>query len=145
MSNLIEQRVEAARRGENPYVITRMPSGWLAIGDTQPLRGYCVLLADPIVPSLNALNAAERVRYSLAVIRAGDALLALTGAVRINYETLANAEPSLHTHIIPRYAEEPEDKRRMPPMLAYDWGGTRRFGEDADGELMGALRTWILR
>ena len=145
MSNLIEQRVEAARRGENPYVITRMPSGWLAIGDTQPLRGYCVLLADPIVPSLNTLNAAERIRYSLDVIRAGDALLAVTGAVRISYETLANAEPSLHTHIIPRYADESEDKRRMPPMLAYDWAESRLLDEGADGQLMAALRTWMLR
>ena len=44
MSNLIEQRVQAARRGENPYVIARMTSGWLVIGDIQPLPGYCLLL-----------------------------------------------------------------------------------------------------
>ena len=99
MSNLIEQSVEAARQGDNPYVIARMPSGWLVMGETQPLRGYCVLLADPIVPSLNALSEAERVCYSLDAIRAGDALLAVTGAARINYETLANAEPiAPHPH-----------------------------------------------
>jgi diadenosine tetraphosphate (Ap4A) HIT family hydrolase len=141
--NLIEQRVEAARRRENPYVIVKLPSGWLCIGDTQPLRGYCVLLADPVVQSLNALNEADRIRYSLDVIRAGDALLAVTGAVRINYETLANAEPSLHTHIIPRYADEPEDKRRMPPMLAYDWAASRQFDEATDGIWARALRDWL--
>ena len=141
MTNLIEQRVEAARRGDNRYVVAKLPSGWLCIGDTQPLRGYCVLLADPIVASLNALNEAERIRYSLDVIRAGDALLAVTGAVRINYETLANAEPSLHTHVIPRYADEPEDKRRMPPMLAYDWAGSRAFDAGRDGDLVAALRS----
>ncbi len=143
MPNIIEQRVEAARRGDNPYIIARMPSGWLCIGDTQPLRGYCVLLGDPIVASLNAMNEAERTQYSLDAIKAGDALLAVTGAARINYETLANAEPSLHTHIIPRYADEPEDKRRMPPMLAYDWAGSRPFDADLDGELVVALRSWL--
>ena len=144
MSNLIEQRVEAARRGENPRVIARLPSGWLCLGDTQPLRGYCVLLADPVASTLNALSEPDRVRYSLDVIRAGDALLAVTGAARINYETLANAEPSLHTHIIPRYADEPEDKRRMPPMLAYDWAGSRAFVAAEDGDMMAELRAWLL-
>lgn len=48
MANLIVERVEAARRGRNQYVICRMKSGWLAIGDVQPLSGYCVLLADPV-------------------------------------------------------------------------------------------------
>ena len=143
MANLIEQRVEAARKGENPCVVAKLPSGWLCIGDTQPVRGYCVLLADPIVPSLNALSEPDRIRYSLDVLRAGDALLAVTGATRINYETLANAEPSLHTHIIPRYVDEPEDKRRMPPMLAYDWAGSRAFDVEMDGALMRAMRSWL--
>jgi hypothetical protein len=26
-----------------------MRSGWLVIGDVQPLPGYCLLLADPVV------------------------------------------------------------------------------------------------
>ena len=143
MANLIEQRVEAARRGENPNVIAKMPSGWLVIGDTQPLPGYCILLADPIVSSLNALNEADRIRYSLDVIRAGDAILAVTGAARINYETLANADPSLHTHIIPRYADEPEDKRRLTPMLAYAWAGSRKFDAAEDGDFMRMLGHWL--
>lgn len=45
MANLIEQRVEMARNGQNPYVICKMKSGWLVIGDVQPLPGYCVFLA----------------------------------------------------------------------------------------------------
>jgi hypothetical protein len=86
MSNLIEPRVALARDGVNPYVIARMPSGWLVIGDVQPLPGYCLLLADPVVESLNALDQATRIRYCLDVIHAGDALLHVTGAYRINYE-----------------------------------------------------------
>ena len=91
----------AARRGANLYVIARLPSGWAVIGDVQPLPGYCLLLADPITESLNALSEPARIAYSLDMIRIGDALLQVTDAYRINYETLANSEPSLHTHIIP--------------------------------------------
>ena len=91
MANLIEQRVEMARNGQNPFVICKMKSGWLVIGDVQPLPGYCVFLADPLVESINALGAAARTQYSLDVIAAGDAVLASTDAYRINYETLGNA------------------------------------------------------
>ncbi len=143
MSNLIEQRVEAARRGENTLVIARMPSGWLVIGDVQPLPGYCLLLADPVVASANALSAAQRARYALDVFRIGDALLAVTGAHRINYMTLANLEPSLHTHIIPRFLDEPEDKRRAPPFQAYDWATARPFDPVADGPFMDKMRNWL--
>ncbi len=143
MSNLIEQRVEAARRGENPFVIARMPSGWLVIGDVQPLPGYCLLLADPVVASPNALSEAERARYAQDVFRIGDALLAVTGAHRINYMTLANLEPSLHTHIIPRFHEESDEKRRAPPFQAYDWAASRPFDAAIDKPLMDKIRDWL--
>ena len=143
MSNLIEQRVELARQGRNPAVICAMKSGWLVIGDIQPLAGYCLLLADPVVESLNDLGTAERARYCADMIRIGDALLAVTKAYRINYETLANAEPSLHTHIIPRYASEPDALRRDLAFRAYDWKTARKFDAVVDGPFMAAMRRWL--
>ncbi|WP_168076712.1 hypothetical protein [Caulobacter sp. SSI4214] len=140
MANLIQHRVTLARRGENPYVITRMPSGWLVIGDVQPLPGYCLLLADPVVESLNALSAADRARYASDVATIGDALLAVTGAYRINYETLGNLEPALHTHITPRYVHEPRFKRRLPRGLAYPRFLARRFDAERDQPFITAMR-----
>jgi diadenosine tetraphosphate (Ap4A) HIT family hydrolase len=140
LANLIEERVELARRGRNPFVICRMKSGWLVIGDVQPLPGYCVLLADPLVESLNALDEAGRTQYSLDTIRAGDAILAVTDAYRINYETLCNAEPALHTHIVPRYRTEPDDKRRRVPWNAYDWSTSRPFDPVHDGLFVEHMR-----
>ena len=140
MANMIETRVEAARRGENPYVIARMASGWLVIGDVQPLAGYSLLLADPVVESINALGESDRARYWLDVTRIGDALLAVTGAWRINYETWCNQEPSLHTHITPRYLTEAEADRRRPAVVAYDWSSARRFDRELDGAFVARMR-----
>jgi diadenosine tetraphosphate (Ap4A) HIT family hydrolase len=140
LANLIEQRVDLARRGQNPYVICRMGSGWLVIGDVQPLPGYCLLLADPVVESVNAMTRDERIQYSLDMIEAGDAVLAVTDAYRINYETLGNAAPALHTHIIPRYRHEPDDKRRRPAWVGYDWPTSRRFDPVADRGFVEAMR-----
>ena len=55
MFSSIRERVAAARAGANPTIICRMPSGWLALGDRQFLPGYCFLLPDPVVDSLNDL------------------------------------------------------------------------------------------
>jgi diadenosine tetraphosphate (Ap4A) HIT family hydrolase len=140
LANLIEQRVEMARNGQNPFVICKMKSGWLVIGDVQPLPGYCVFLADPLVESINALDAAARAQYSLDVIAAGDAVLAATDAYRINYETLGNAEPALHTHILPRYRDEPDEKRRRPGWVGYDWPTSRKFDPVQDGPFIERVR-----
>ena len=114
MTTLIHRRVEAARAGTNPTVITRMPSGWAVLSDNQILRGYSLLLPDPVVPDLNALAENQRSRYLLDMAILGDALLEVTGAFRINYEILGNTEPALHVHVIPRYLSEPEEFRKGP-------------------------------
>jgi diadenosine tetraphosphate (Ap4A) HIT family hydrolase len=140
MPNLIEQRVAMARDGANPYVIARLPSGWLVIGDVQPLPGYCLVLADPVVASINDLGEADRARYSLDVIAVGDALLKVTGAWRINYETWGNGEPALHTHIMPRYASEPVLARTRPACMSYDWATARTYDPVADADFIARMR-----
>jgi len=140
VTNLIQQRVESARRGENPYVISRLNSGWLVIGDVQPLPGYCLLLADPVIESLNALTGHARSTYLDDMVAIGDALLEATRAFRINYETWGNAEPALHTHLMPRYLDEPEEKRRKPACMSYDWAKARPFDPTLDGPFIEAMR-----
>ena len=90
MSTLIHQRVAAARAGTNPTVICQMPSGWVVLCDVQFLRGYSILLPDPVVPDLNSLDREQRAQYLLDMVTIGDALLEVTGAFRINYEILGN-------------------------------------------------------
>jgi diadenosine tetraphosphate (Ap4A) HIT family hydrolase len=135
---LIMERVEQARNGTNDKVICRMPSGWAAMGDVQFLPGYCLLLPDPVVASLNDLDADARAIYLLDMARIGDAVLQASGASRINYEILGNSEPELHCHIFPRYASEPDDKRKMPVWF-YDWKNALPYAEDVHGELRKAI------
>lgn len=138
---LIASRISAAHRGENPHVIARLASGWAVLGDTQPLRGYCLLLADPVAPHLNALAPDARRAFLDDMGRLGDAVLGVTGAVRINYEILGNLVPELHAHVIPRFADEAEALRAKPPMSAYDWTGARASDPGgADRDLIAAIR-----
>ncbi len=123
---LIHRRVASAREGTNQAVITRMPSGWAVMGDTQVVRGYCLLLPDPVVPDLNALAGSARAAFLHDVTVLGDALLRVTGARRINYEILGNLEPALHAHLFPRYDSEPAELRTRPVWF-YDWSAAPAF------------------
>jgi diadenosine tetraphosphate (Ap4A) HIT family hydrolase len=138
MDTLIHRRVAAARAGELPQVIARMASGWAVLGDAQFLPGYSLLLPDPVVPHLNALTGAARAQFLADMTTLGDAILAVTKAVRINYEMLGNLEPALHAHVFPRHDHEPPELRTKPVWF-YDWQVAPQFDERRDRPLMNAI------
>jgi diadenosine tetraphosphate (Ap4A) HIT family hydrolase len=140
---LIADRVGLARRGGNEAVVCRLPSGWAVLGDVQFLPGYCLLLADPVVSSLNDLDAASRAEFLRDMTRLGDAILQVTSAERINYEILGNSEPELHAHVFPRYATEPPELRRLPAWF-YDWAAAPQYDVEAHAGLRDALRTALV-
>lgn len=139
MPTLIHRRVEQARKGENPAVIGRTKSGWIVMGDRQVVRGYCLLLPDPVVGTLNDLSGDVRDQYLHDMAAAGDVVLAVTGAARINYEILGNLEPALHAHLFPRYTDEPAELRARP-IWFYDWNRAPVFDPHEHRTLMDDLR-----
>ncbi len=136
----IHRRVEACRAGCDATMIMRLPSGWAVMGDPQVLAGYSLLLPDPVVPHLNAMAPAAQAHFLADMARLGQAVLEVTGALRINYAMFGNLEPALHAHVFPRYADEPAQLRTAHPW-AYDWSVARRFDEARDRALLAALRT----
>jgi diadenosine tetraphosphate (Ap4A) HIT family hydrolase len=140
---MITDRVDLARRGANDTVICRLPSGWAVLGDVQVLPGWCLLLPDPVVPSLNDLDDTRRAEFLRDMVHLGDAILQITSAERINYEILGNSEPELHAHVIPRYATEPPERRRLPAWF-YDWEAAPRYDPEACAGLREALRNALV-
>ena len=135
----ISERVTLAREGKSPAVVCRVASGWVVMGDAQFLPGYCQLLPDPVVSSLNDLTGEARAAYLNDMARLGDAVLKVTGALRINYEILCNVVPELHAHVFPRFTTEPEDLR-LKPVWFYDWEAAPRFSEEQHGGLRQKIR-----
>lgn len=136
----IHQRVERLRDGLDPTLIVRMDSGWAVFGESQFLRGYSLLLPDPVVAHLNDFAPGARSVFLADMARLGDALLQATGALRINYAMFGNQEPALHAHLVPRYADEAPAMASAHPW-AYDWQQAPRF-EPATYQ---SLRTRILQ
>jgi diadenosine tetraphosphate (Ap4A) HIT family hydrolase len=138
MPTAIHRQVESARAGTLARVVVRMPSGWAVLGDPQITDGYCLLLPDPVVPDLNALTGEARRQFLADMAALGDAVLAVTGAERINYEILGNVEPALHAHVIPRHASE-DAGLRIKPVWLHDWTTAQAF----DAVLHAGLRERI--
>ncbi len=132
------------RKGTNPKTICRVASGWVVIGDVQFLSGYSLILPDPVVPDLNALDIPRRETFLREVSIVGDALLEVTDAYRINYEILGNSEAALHAHIFPRYMSEDEALRRHPVWF-YDWSKAVEFNEKRDREMMNQIHSFLIR
>ena len=139
----IHRRVAACRAGADPTVIAKMRSGWAVLGDPQVLPGYCLLLPDPVVPHLNALEPAGQHAFLADMARIGQAVQDITDAVRINYAMFGNVEPALHAHVIPRYEDEPAELIKAQP-CAYDWNAAPRFDAEADRDLLLAIRARLI-
>jgi len=113
-------RLGTARRGENPLLLARMRSGYVVLGDTQHLPGYCVLLSDvDDADHLTDLTRAQRSEFLFDMALLGEAVFTVCNGIdpafrRINYEVLGNTLHQLHAHVHPRYAWEPAEFRTGP-------------------------------
>jgi diadenosine tetraphosphate (Ap4A) HIT family hydrolase len=129
----IHALVDRCRDAKLPAAITKLPSGWVIMGERQVLPGYCLLLPDPVVPHLNALDADARAQFLFDMALVGDVLLVITAAARINYAIYGNVDPALHAHIFPRDSAEPENTRTAQPW-ALDWNAAPLYSDALHGD-----------
>ena len=144
-----QDRIGTARAGTNPTVLAKLPQSFAAIGDTQFLPGYCVLLVDdPSIDRLTDLPKAQRLEFLASMDLLGEAVETACRAEdaafeRMNYEILGNTDHTLHAHIFPRYAWEPEARLKMPVWL---YGHQELYGAaSALGPQLDHLRTRIVK
>ena len=129
MQHLIEtaihRRVAELRAGRDDSLLARCASGWAVFGRQQFVKGYLLLLPDPVVPGLNALSGEQRAQFTLDMSSLGDA-------------------PALHAHVIPRFSDEPEAMRAQHPW-AYDWNRAPAFDAAAAAPLANSLRAELAK
>lgn len=136
----IAEIVERCRAQAYPAAVAKLRSGWVVMSERQVLTGYCLLLADPVVAHLNKLAPDSRGQFLSDMAQVGDALLAVTAALRINYAMFGNVDHALHAHIFPRHSTEPQATRTLQPW-ALDWDCAPTYSEQLHGELKRRLAT----
>ncbi len=130
----IHRMVAQCQAGQYPPAVAQVPSGWVVLGERQVLPGYCLLLPDPVVGNLNALDGTERHQFLADMAMLGDVLIEELGATHINYAMFGNTEPALHAHLFPRHRSEPEATRIVQP-FALDWNGAPAYAEAIHAQL----------
>jgi diadenosine tetraphosphate (Ap4A) HIT family hydrolase len=80
----------------------------------------------------------EASSYWLDVLRVSKALATHYRPLKMNYETLGNTVPHLHTHLLPRFTEDPAPGRPFP--LLPQNGQESMFDEDLLHDDATALR-----
>ncbi len=130
----IHALVRQCRAGLLQSCVAPVESGWVVMAERQVLRGYCLLLPDPVVAHLNVLHEPARAAFLRDMAALGDALIAATGAIRINFAMFGNLEPALHAHAFPRYADEPVQTRTAQPW-ALDWTAAPVYSAQEHGAL----------
>jgi diadenosine tetraphosphate (Ap4A) HIT family hydrolase len=139
----IHRMVDRCRASDYPPLVVRLRSGWVVMGERQVFPGYCLLLPDPVVPHLNALEPPARDRFLSDMAGIGDVLMASGGVLRVNYAVFGNVEPALHAHVFPRWLEEPAATRTVQPW-ALDWDAAPAYAAATHGDLQRRIAAGLL-
>lgn len=82
--------------------IVAFDSSTLGLYDDHRFPGRCLLVLRRHVEQLETLDGPALTTFMQEATRSGEAIKGATGAERMNYAVLGNAEPHLHVHIVPR-------------------------------------------
>ena len=122
---------EAGRPDADRYGIRiyegKYSDAYLQRADVQ--RGYTVVIwRGRHVTEPTELDETEAAGYWAETLTVARALLQVYRPMKLNYETLGNSLPHLHTHLVPRFREDPAPGRPFP--LAPQVPGSARIPEE---------------
>lgn len=104
MGCLICERIEQIKRGENPYFVCELSTGYVVLGDHQRFQGYTLFLSKQHVTELYHLPWEIRTRFLQEMSLVAEAVAAVYHPDKMNYELLGNGDTHLHWHLFPRVA-----------------------------------------
>ena len=84
-------------------VVATLETSWVTMQESAPVRGYACLVSRTHAIELHDLPEDTASAFMRDARRVSRALLAATGAVKLNYEIHGNTLPHLHMHFFTRY------------------------------------------
>ncbi len=102
MGCLICERIGQIERGENPYFVCALSTGYVVLGDHQRFQGYTLFLCKRHVTELYQLPWGFRTRFLQEMSLVAEAVAVVYRPEKMNYELLGNGDTHLHWHLFPR-------------------------------------------
>ncbi|MDE7263703.1 MAG: HIT family protein [Anaeroplasmataceae bacterium] len=104
MSCLVCERIEWIKKGENPYFVCELETGYVVLGDFQRFKGYTIFLCKEHVQELHELPRDFKMKYLEEMSLVAEAVFKAYQPDKLNYELLGNGDSHMHFHIFPRRA-----------------------------------------
>jgi diadenosine tetraphosphate (Ap4A) HIT family hydrolase len=99
-------------------LVATLEASWVTMQEAAPVRGYACLVSRTHVVELHELPEATACAFMRDARKVSSALLASTGAVKLNYEIHGNSLPHLHMHFFPRYRGDRFEDQPINPRVA---------------------------
>lgn len=117
---------EAAERGDDPWTVARLATGYVRLNSTQYYRGATFFVARACVVELHELSRPDRTAHLVEMGEVAEAVCRAFGPRKLNYEALGNTVPHLHWWLTPRYSGDPWPRRPIwenPDFVRLTWTG----------------------
>lgn len=100
---LVCSRIEQIRRGENPYFVEELSTGYVVLGDYQRFPGYTLFLCKEHASELHHLDREFRNRFLDEMSLTAEAVYRAFQPEKLNYELLGKGNAvHMHWHLFPR-------------------------------------------
>lgn len=100
------RRISLIKKGENPFFVAEMKTGYVVIGDSQKFRGYTLFLHKEHKEELYELAEEPKKEFLMEMSIVAEAVAKAFRPDKLNYELLGNSIRHLHWHIFPRYKND---------------------------------------
>src|SRR2546430_2477072 len=98
---------DAADRGDDPWAVARLQTGYVKLSPTQYYRGAAFFVAKRCVSELHELSGADRQSHLMEMSEVAAAVFTAFAPQKLNYEALGNSVPHLHWWLTPRHSNDP--------------------------------------
>ena len=99
------------KKGDNPYFVKELDTGYIVIGDNQHFYGYTLFLYKNHgnKTELFHLDNTERAKFLEEMTKVAEAVSKAFNAEKMNYELLGMGDAHLHWHLFPRKSGDIEN------------------------------------
>jgi diadenosine tetraphosphate (Ap4A) HIT family hydrolase len=98
---------EAADRGEDPWAVARLATGYVKVHKIRYFYGYTFFVAKQCAAELHELETVDRDAHLAEMSEVAHAVFEAFAPDKLNYEALGNSVRHLHWHLVPRRSDEP--------------------------------------
>lgn len=95
-------RINMIREGINPYLVRKLETGYVVMGDNQHFKGYTLFLCKEHKTELFQLDHSIKMKFLEEMSIVAEAVSKAFHAEKMNYELLGNGDTHLHWHLFPR-------------------------------------------